>query len=288
MTAIILALGSSFFFAISNIAINRGLAGMDSFTGLLVNLSTNAIFLWLLLLWTSDLQHLLEPVNLVFVAVGLVVPGLARLLIIKGIDRLGASISSCVLNGAPLFAILGAFFFLSESPSWSNVLGALCVAVGFVVLSWRGTTKTWRTAGLIFPLAGALLFALRDNGVRFGLLLTPQPILGAAIASTTSSLTMGAAYVALSKYRLWSQATRSSFVWFLISGFTTFLSYFLLYTALSLEAVSIVSPLASCSSIFVLPLSLVLLRGVEQINTRKVAATVLVVLGVFLISWEKW
>ena len=192
-----------------------------------------------------------------------------------------------MLNGAPLFAILGAFFLLRESPSWSNVLGAICIVVGFVVLSWRGATKTWRTADLIFPLAGALLFALRDNGVRFGL-LTPQPILGAAIASTTSSLIIGAAYVALSKYRLWSQATRSSFVWFLISGFTTFLSYFLLYTALSLEAVSIVSPLASCSSLFVLPLSLVLLRGVEQINTRKVGATVLVVLGVFLISWEKW
>ena len=68
-----------------------------------------------------------------------------------------------MLNGAPLFAILGAFFLLRESPSWSNVLGAICIVVGFVVLSWRGATKTWRTADLIFPLAGALLFALKGQ-----------------------------------------------------------------------------------------------------------------------------
>jgi drug/metabolite transporter (DMT)-like permease len=288
MTPILLALGSSFFFALSNVTINRGLAGMDSFTGLLVNLSTSALFLWLVFLLLPDRPEVLQSANLVFVAVGLLVPGVARLLIIQGIDRLGASITSCVLNGAPLFAILSAFLFLRESPSGSNVLGALCIVVGFVILSWRGATKTWRTADLLFPVAGALLFALRDNGVRFGLMLTPQPVLGAAIASTTSSLTIGAAYVALSKYRLWGQAARSSLAWFLISGFTTFLSYFFLYTALSLEAVSIVSPLANCSSLFVLPLSLVLLRGVERINARKVGATLLVVLGVFMISWEKW
>jgi len=288
MTAILLALASSFFFALSNIAINRGLAGMDSFTGLLVNLSTSALFLWLLLLLVAEPPEFLQSVNLVFVAVGLFVPGLARLWIIQGINRLGASISSCVLNAAPLFAILGAFIFLSERPSASNVFGVLCIVVGFAFLSWRGATKTWRTADLMFPLGGAILFALRDNMVRFGLLLTPHPILGAAIASTTSSIAIGAMGAVFSKHRLWRQATRSGLAWFVISGFTTFLSYFLLYTALSLEAVSIVSPLANCSSLFVLPLSLVLLRGVEKITPRKVGAAVLVVLGVFLISWEKW
>jgi drug/metabolite transporter (DMT)-like permease len=288
MLGVTLALASSFFFALSNITVNRGLSGMDSLTGLLINLCTNALFLWIFLAVSSESIQIWAPANLVFVGVGLLVPGVARLFIIKGIERLGASISSCVLNGAPLLAILGALFLLKESPTLTNILGAICVVMGFVFLSWRGPTKTWRTGDLIFPLGGSLLFALRDNLVRFGLLMNPSPILGAAISSTTSSLTIGLFYVAVSQHRLWKQATPRSMMWFFLSGFTTFVSYVLLYTALGLDKVSIVSPLANCSSLFILPLSLLFLRDIERINARKVGATVLVVLGVFLISWEKF
>jgi drug/metabolite transporter (DMT)-like permease len=67
-----------------------------------------------------------------------------------------------------------------------------------------------------------------------------------------------------------------------------FLSYALTYTALSLERVSIISPLVNASSLFVLPLALLLLQDVERLTPRKIGATALVILGVALISWEKW
>lgn len=66
-----------------------------------------------------------------------------------------------------------------------------------------------------------------------------------------------------------------------------FLSYACIFTALSMERVSIISPLINASSLFVLPLSAVLLKGVEQLTPRKFAAVLLIVAGVFLISWEK-
>jgi uncharacterized membrane protein len=61
----------------------------------------------------------------------------------------------------------------------------------------------------------------------------------------------------------------------------------LTYTALSLERVSIISPLVNASSLFVLPLSMLFLKDVETLTPRKIGATALVILGVFLISWEK-
>lgn len=67
-----------------------------------------------------------------------------------------------------------------------------------------------------------------------------------------------------------------------------FLSYLFMYSALNLDQVSIVSPLVNCSSFFVLPLAFFLLKGIERITLRKVSSTVVVVLGVFLISWEKF
>ena len=66
-----------------------------------------------------------------------------------------------------------------------------------------------------------------------------------------------------------------------------FLSYVLSYTALSLERVSIISPLLNASSLFILPLSMLFLKGVEKLTARKIGATGLVIFGVFLISWEK-
>jgi len=53
------------------------------------------------------------------------------------------------------------------------------------------------------------------------------------------------------------------------------------------ERVSIISPLINSSFLFVLPLSPLLLKVVEKLTPRKIAAAFLVIFGVFLISWEK-
>jgi drug/metabolite transporter (DMT)-like permease len=51
--------------------------------------------------------------------------------------------------------------------------------------------------------------------------------------------------------------------------------------------VSLISPLVNGSALFILPLSAIFLRGVEQLTPRKIGAVCLVIVGVVLISWEK-
>jgi drug/metabolite transporter (DMT)-like permease len=250
-------------------------------------LGVNAFFLWIYLWAFSDRLDLLLPVNLVFVAVGIFVPGVARYFIFKAMERLGASISSCLANASPLFAIVMAVLWLGEQPTATNVVGALFIVTGIVALSWRGSTKTWQTKDLIFPLAASFLFAARDNLVRLAVLQISSPVLGAAIAATTSFLTMALLYGCRHKRKPQEKSRALGFVYFGLAGLTNFLAYVLVYTALSLEGVSIVSPLVNCSSLFVLPLSALFLKGVETLTGRIIGATLLVILGVFLISWEK-
>lgn len=287
MLAVILGLVSSFIFAASTVAIHRGLLKMNYLSGLLINLVTNAIFLWIFLGLFVGTAKLWVSTNLIFVGVGLVVPSLPRLLIFKGVERLGASISSMLINSTPLFAILIAFVFLRERPGLTNLLGAFFVVTGVITLCWKGEAKTWRTIDLFLPLTGGLLFALRDNLVRFGLLITASPVLSATIVSTTSALTAATLYFSTSGTRGLIESDRSGIVWFCLSGFLNFLSYLTMFTALNLERVSVVTPLASCSSLFTPMFSYFLLREVDPITPRKVTATILVVLGVFLIAWEK-
>jgi drug/metabolite transporter (DMT)-like permease len=288
MFAILLALFGSFWFAASMIFINRGVLSIDYFRGLLVNLIVNTLFLWLYVLLFIDNVDLWHPVNAIFVAIGIFVPGVARYFIFKGMQRLGAPISSCLTNSGPLFAIAIAILFLGEQPTATNVLGAMSIVGGIIALSWKGATKTWRTRDLAFPLTAALLFAARDNLVRFAVVQIRAPVVGAAIAATTSLLTMAAMYMIWGEKKPLPPSAKKGITYFALSGFMNFLSYALTYTALSLERVSIISPLVNASSLFVLPLATLLLKDVEKLTPRKIGATALVILGVVLISWEKW
>ncbi|MGH7767680.1 MAG: DMT family transporter, partial [Candidatus Binatia bacterium] len=265
----------------------RGVLTIDNFLGLLANLAANALFLWLYVLLFVDNVDVWNPLNGVFVAVGVFVPGVARFFIFKGMERLGATISSCLTNSAPLFAIAIAIVFLGEQPTATNVLGAVSIVSGIIALSWKGAAKTWRTRDLIFPLTAALLFAARDNLVRFAVVQIPSPIFGATIAATTSLVTMAAVYSIFAEKTPLPPLGKVGLSYFALSGFMNFLSYVFAYTALSLERVSIISPLVNASSLFVLPLSMLFLKDVERLTARKIGATALVILGVFLISWEK-
>lgn len=287
MVAILLGLFASFCFAVSMILINRGVLALDYFRGLLTNLGLNALFLWLYIMLFVDPIDLWTPANLIFVLVGVFVPGVARFFMFKGMERLGASITSCLTNSTPLFATLFAIVFLHERPTVTNLLGTLSIVSGIIALSWQGASKTWRTRDLWFPLTAAFLFAARDNLVRFGLLHIGSPIAGAAIAATTSFVTMSLIYLACEKRQPLGAAAPRGFVLFAAAGFMNFLSYVFAYTALSMERVSLMSPLINGSSLFILPFSALFLKDVETITPRKVAAIALVIVGVFLISWEK-
>ena len=287
MLAIIFGLFASFWFALSMVLINRGVLVIDYFRSLLTNLGINALFLWLFIWLFVDRIELWLPANLIFVLVGIFVPGVARFFMFKGMERLGASITSCLTNSTPLFATLFAVSFLQERPSLTNLLGTFSIVVGIVSLSWKGTSKTWRSRDLLFPLTAAFLFAARDNMVRFGLLKIYSPLVGATIAATTSFLTMSLLYLLFEEKKPLQPTARNGYQLFAAAGFLNFLSYAFAYTALSMERVSLISPLINGSSLFVLPLSALLLKDVEKLTPRKVGATVLVIIGVFLISWEK-
>jgi len=54
--------------------------------------------------------------------------------------------------------------------------------------------------------------------------------------------------------------------------------------ALSLGEVSVVTPLAGTAPLFVLPFTSLFLKGVEKLTWRVVVGSILIVLGVFLLT----
>ena len=83
MLAILLALFGSFWFAVSMIFINRGVLAVDYFKGLLANLGINALCLCVFLSLSADRIDLWASANLLFVVIGIFVPGVSRFLFSK-------------------------------------------------------------------------------------------------------------------------------------------------------------------------------------------------------------
>ncbi len=72
--------------------------------------------------------------------------------------------------------------------------------------------------------------------------------------------------------------------YFAVAGLAQAGGLFAVYVALSYGMVSVVVRLYTSSPLFVLPLSAMLLRGVERVSLRTVVGALIVVLGVALVS----
>ena len=188
MLAIAFGILASLCFAAASLLAQRGLYMVPTPWGAWVTLVVNTIFL-------SAFHFVLYPDapifvvdNLTFVAVGLFVPGMTRVLTFRGIRTMGSAITSTIVNTTPMFSTALAMVVLEERPGPLVLAGVALIVGGLVIISWEGSERSWKRTELIFPFLAAVLFAMKDVTVRWGLGGSGSPILAAAIAAVTSTV----------------------------------------------------------------------------------------------------
>jgi uncharacterized membrane protein len=225
--------------------------------------------------------------DLIFVAVGLFVPGVTRVLSFRGIRTLGSSTTSTIVNTTPMFSTILAILILGERPAPMVLLGVLLTVAGLAAVSWSRVQTSYRKTELIYPFLCALLFSMKDISVRWGLADGEgQPILAAGIAALTSTVEIFLIirYGQGEKFH-WPPASITR--WFVASGIFTGGSFLFMYLAYSMERVSIVAPLINSYTVFVSLLTPLMARDIETITGRKLAGAALVVAGIFAVSLGK-
>jgi drug/metabolite transporter (DMT)-like permease len=217
--------------------------------------------------------------NLIFVAVGLFVPGVTRVLSFRGIRTMGSSITSTIVNTTPMFSTMLAMLILGERPSALVLGGVLLTVGGLITVSWGGEKVSYSKIELVFPFLCALLFSMKDISVRWGLADGGgQPILAAAIAALTSTVEIFliTRYVQGEQFALPRLPVLRWFVW---SGIFTGGSFLFMYIAFSLERVSIVAPLVNSYTVFVAVLTPFMARQIERLTPHKLAGAATVGVG---------
>ena len=287
MLPIVFGLLTSLCFAIASLLAQKGYSKGPAAWGAWITIAGNcALLLAAHFVLHAETRFFVFD-NLIFVAVGLLVPGVTRVLSFRGIRTMGSSITSTIVNTTPMFSTLLAIGLLGERPGALVLLGVVFTVGGLATVSWVGSQSDYKKSELTYPFLCALIFSLKDVTVRWALGTGDgQPIFSAGIAALTSTIQifLVSRYVQGERFAVppWPVAR-----WFIWSGIFTGGSFLFMYLALSMERVTIVAPLINSYAVFVLLLTPLMARHIESVTPRKIAGAALVVAGIFLVSIGK-
>jgi len=218
-----------------------------------------------------------------FVVTGLFAPGITQILFTRAVGVIGPSRTAILVGISPVLSAAIAVTMLSEPLHAALIAGTLLVVTGGVLLvRERGGPAALLSLGVGLGLGAALLFAVRDNLVRWAARGNDVPGTVAATASLVSALLVMLLVVALRPNAV--ARIRDASRPFVLSGLVYGVSYVCLYAAFDRGRVTVVAPLVATESLFAVLISMVVLRRTERIGVRLLVAAALVVGGGALIS----
>ncbi len=278
----ILALAGAVCSAAATIFIRQGLRGGDPYTGFWINVVVGTASLWAAVIVTGGPGHVSIRGALLFGLAGLIGTVGGRLLRFVAIEKVGASISAALINLNPFVASALAIMLLGERITLPIVVGTSVIVAGTTLLSVGGQRLGFRPRQLALPVLSAVCFGVVAVLRKLGLSDTGA-VVGSAINVTTALVAYTAFLLASGRPEVMVCRGRS-LAYFVAAGLTENVGVFMNVVALSLGTVSVVTPLYGTAPIFVLFLAPFFLRDVETLRVRVVAGTILIVLGVYLIT----
>lgn len=286
---VILAVLAAMGFALEAILAKRGIAaGGSPILASLMVAGIAIIVYWAAVGIVVDLSTFMTrdtSAFVVFLFAGAVGSGLGILAIYQGVDRVGASVNTAVVNSRPLFAAILGFLFLGETLAPTTVFGIIVLVGGLIVivLSKGGDITGWQASDLLFPLLAASAFAIGNVVRRYGLTRIEISVVEAIAINAVGGFAVLACYVAFIRGPSILYAPRRAYLWFTCTGLTTALALLALFGALERERVAIVDSIAATAPLFALLLTVVFLRELEVVTLRVLLGVGLVVGGGVLI-----
>jgi drug/metabolite transporter (DMT)-like permease len=211
-----------------------------------------------------------------FALAGLLGPGISQTLFTLAVRDAGPARTSVTVGTAPLFSVAIALVLLGEPVVAGVLAGAVLIVAGGVLLAGeRGRPTHVKRIGLVYALGATIVFAARDNLVRW---LAVDSVVSPELAA---AVTLAAGTVAIG---VWLAVTRSPFLlrplrFFAAPGILFGLSYVCLFEAFYRGPVTVVSPLVATESLWGVALSALFLRRVELVGTRLAVGAALIVAG---------
>jgi DME family drug/metabolite transporter len=277
-----LAVAGAMCSAAATITFRQGLRHSNTYAGFWINLVVGIVCGWgatLLLVPVSAFHARALPF---FIGSGLLGTVAGRFLRFMGIAKVGAPVSAAINNLNTFISTGLAILLLGERVTLPMLAGTGVIVLGTILLSMSGRSVGFRPRHLFYPFFSAFCFGAVAIIRKLGLSHAP-PMFGFAVNATTACIAFTAYLMASGNLRT-VVCDGKSLRYFLVAGVTENVGVLLGLVALSLGQVSVVTPLNGTAPLFVLVLTFVFLKGVERLTGRIVLGTILIVLGVFLLT----
>lgn len=220
-----------------------------------------------------------------FLLAGAIAPGCSQILFIRAVSEAGAARTSVLMGTAPLASVAIALVALHEPVRVPLLAGAALIVAGGVALAGeRVRPEDFRRLGVLFALAATLLFAVRDNLLRWLAEGTDAKALVTAPVSLLAGAGTIALYLLVTRRRAWATGFVRTMRVFLPSGLLFGVSYAALFEAYYRGRVSVVAPLVATESLWGVLFAALLLRRSELVGRRLVVGAALIVAGGALIG----
>ena len=286
MTAVVLACTSAALFGAATVAIRLALRrlpdpALGSFVMVTIGLAVGLLAAVITVRGDEAAPGDLWP----YALAGLLAPGASQILFVAAVGAAGPARVSVVVSTAPLFAVAIAAVFLDEPLQLALVAGALLiVGGGLALVGERVRPPDFRALGAALALGATVLFATRDNVVRWLTEESGAAPLAGAVATLAGGAVLVGVYLLTSDGMPAARTLGRAFAVFAPAGVLAGLSYVSLFEAYARGKVSVVSPLVATESLWGVAISVLLLRGSERVGRRLVAGAVLIVAGGALIG----
>ena len=219
-----------------------------------------------------------------FAVAGAFVPGLSSIVMTHAIQHAGASRALIVIGTAPLLSVLLALLLLDEPFELELAIGTVLVVAAGIVLARETRPEHFRVLGGMLALLCAVMFAGRDNLVRWASREAHPPPLVAAATSLVCAAAVAIAWLLVARRRAIRARLAHGVPAFAVAGLCLGLAYSALIAGLDRGRVSVVAPLNATQSLWAVVFAALFLRQSEAIGRRVTLAAVLVVAGGALIG----
>jgi drug/metabolite transporter (DMT)-like permease len=282
VTGVLFACVAGLFLGLLNITMRRGISRVADVDAGSAVISTSAFVLVAATAVTFGVDF--HPGELwPFLVLGIFVPGLSQLLVVRAVQAAGASRAGILFGMAPLFSAVIAIVAFSEPLRWPLAAGTLLVAAGGGALVWEGERPPdYRAYGAALAVAVAAAFGLRDNVARAltedvaaePLAQSTALMLGASIAVVVNVLSRPSALSRL----------RAAIGPFAMSGVVIGIAQAALFEALDRTRVTVVAPLVGTGVLWTVVFAAIFLGRTELVGPRLVVVALLVVAGGTLVG----
>jgi DME family drug/metabolite transporter len=282
-----IALLASMSFALFAVYGWLGLRASTPLTATIVSLAARTLTLGAAVVLTGGIPSYAQLALMVFVFLGALQSAISLLTFI-GLQKVGTARSQPLRNSYPLWSAAFAIAFLDELAGLAVLGGTLLVVAGVVLISWKPETApaSYRWWHVLYSLAAGFLAGVAFPLRRYGLTVTNEPIFFSAVIAIVSLF-------GVMPFSLWGRADRRiawhprGVMYFFLSGFFEALGALLTLVALTTGQVVIVSPIVATTPLFSLIISLIFLRGEEQVTGKTILGTIAVVVGTIAIALGK-